>query len=147
MATLGQLQKRLLRASPSKVSKDVLKIVRKEEDVLIDANLDQLMRGEDSEGNKIDPPYASAHYANFKLTLNPAGVVDLKLTGSFHNKWRMNANNWPIYFTSTDEKEPELTEKYGSDIYGVQQESLGEINQKNILPEVQRYYKREIFGL
>lgn len=147
MATLVSLQKQLKRFTLSKISREVLRIVKANEDVLIDANLQQLMEGEDSKGNKIDPPYASANYAEFKLTLNPAGVVDLNLTGAFHGGWRMLAGRWPVTFTSTDKKTSELKGKYGSEIFGVQQNNLGEINQKNILPDVQAYYKRDIFNL
>lgn len=146
MGVLRDWQKHLRKLTPKKIERDVLKILKSEEALIVDANTEQLMRGEDSEGNVIDPPYASKHYAELKLFLNPAGVVDLNLTGAFHAKFRLVVSKgWPAYLYSTDKKAPELKEKYGKDIYGVQQESLDDIVDSSILPKVQAYYQREVF--
>jgi hypothetical protein len=148
MGKLIEWERKLRRVKEPRLEKDILKILKSEEAALVDANTDQLMRGEDSEGNEIDPPYRSRNYAEFKLFLNPAGVVDLNLTGAFHAKFKLvTSKGWPAYLYSTDKKAPELEGKYGRDIYGVQEETLGDINQSSILPKVQDYFRRDVFEL
>jgi len=147
MGKLKDFQKRLSKVKESRIEKDLLKIVKSEENLLVDANTEQLLRGEDSLGEIISPPYASKFYAEFKLHLNPAGVVDLKLTGAFHSKFKLITKGWPVRIRSTDKKAPELEEKYGEEIYGVQEETFGDINQSSIKPKVQEHFKRNVFEL
>lgn len=138
--------KGLLKWTPKRVEREVMKLLKEESDLLIDANTDALFHGEDSFGNPLDPPYRSKFYAEFKLHLNPLGVVDLKLTGAFHAKFKLIEKGPLLYIRSTDKKAPELEAKYDAElIYGVQEERLDPIIQKNLLPKVQGFYSREIF--
>lgn len=96
------------------IEKISLKVIsnNKEEivDILTDDQEDR--RGEDLNGNKFTP-YRSDVYAAFKRRLNPNGVVDRHLTGSFHDKTTLNASKYPVTFDSSDQKSDMLQGKYG----------------------------------
>lgn len=143
MGKLRNLYAKLSKLSTKDVEEEVLSIIRDNEDVIVDANTSALMRGENSDGTPVEPPYSSALYAAFKLTLNPAGVVDLNLTGDFHREFFVKAERFPITIDSKDEKTPELAEHYGrKKIFGVQPAELGKINHTNIKEGYQKYILR-----
>ncbi len=133
---LKTLHRNLKALTPERVEGLVLMIVKRNENILLDFNTQQLLEGKDSLGKPIDPIYASAHYAEFKLHLNPRGVVDLKVTGEFHNSIFLSANVFPIIFKASDPKTPELLEKYGVDILGVQKQNLKEFTFVYLLPDL-----------
>ena len=121
--------------TPERMERLLLLAIKKNENALIDYNIGQLLKGQDSLGKVLDPPYASASYSEFKLHLNPLGVVDLKVTGDFHNSIFINANDFPILFDSRDKKAPELLAKYSEDVLGVQDKNLEEFIRYTVLPD------------
>lgn len=103
-----------------------------------------MMRGEDSEGSLINPSYASPKYSEFKLYLNPRGVVDLRLTGAFQDgMYIRKSGGFPIQISSKDRKTPMLVSKYGKDIFGIQTEGK-DIIATDVLPDIQDYYRRNL---
>jgi len=133
MGKLAMIARRLKSAN---LEKAVLEIVREHEAQVIDLNLLQLDSGTDNAGKPLDPPYRSAKYADFKLTLNPKGVVDLKLTGDFWDGFFLSADQYPITFGSADIKAPELEAKYGKEIFGLDKTSMEALNKGIVLPEL-----------
>lgn len=138
MGALRDLAAKLMKISEDDITNAVLKIIRDDKSFAIDLNTGQLFSGVDSTGQMLDH-YRSPGYADFKLTLNPKGVTDLKVTGQFYASFFMNAEAFPISFSATDSKKDELTKKYGENIFGLTKESISSLN-KDILPEIQKYY-------
>lgn len=116
------------------VEKDLLTVIKEHEITALDLNTAQLMRGEDSQGHFVNPPYQSIDYAEMKLHLNPAGVVDLKLTGRFHNSFYLRAGSFPISIWARDKKTNMLVAKYGAKIFNLQQGSI-RFFQEDIKPD------------
>lgn len=116
----------------------LLDILHARENQLIDLNTGQLFKGGDAQGRMLES-YHESSYAQFKLTLNPAGVTDLKLTGSFYDKFVINTSKFPVEFTSMDTKSPKLQEHYG-DIFGLDEKSKSEFTQ-DILEDVREAYR------
>lgn len=114
----------------------VLKLLNDRADEMLQMERSRLLEGLLSTGQQISPPYASSSYAEYKLKLNPLGVVDLTLTGAFTGAFIMSATSFPIFFGSLDEKSFSLIQKYGDDIFGETQEDLDKINEE-IIPDIQ----------
>lgn len=123
----------------------ILKVIEENEPFLVDLNTAQLMRGRDSNG-QIFGTYRSQQYADFKRYVNPigGGNVDLRLTGRFHNSFYIEAKRFPVIFDARDYKTPRLTEKYGTQIFGLTKESK-ETAVEHIRGEVIDIYRRKIF--
>lgn len=89
---------------------------------ILDANIAQLEKGEDSLGNLLDE-YVWDWYAEMKQAEGskaPFGIADLKLEGDFYNGFVMKYDGSKFFITSTDGKSDELEAKYGEDIFGLQ---------------------------
>lgn len=84
---------------------------------LIKAKVDELKRGENPEGGRIGY-YRNPAYRLFKQSINPMarGTVDLILTGNFSRGIGLErAGKGKFLFDSSDEKAPDLFEKYGQE--------------------------------
>ena len=106
--------------------------VRDNEQRLIDANQTQLQQSIDSDGDWLGE-YRSIAYANLKGRPD----VDLKLTGDFYRGMFVDANKYPVVFSSRDEKTEMLTAKYGDEIFGTTKENQNKINHEAIKPAIQ----------
>jgi hypothetical protein len=144
MGKITDYYKKIAAIKPEDIERGLLKVVEESRNQAIDLNTKQLFSGRDAEGQSLGG-YRNANYAAFKRSLNPAGVVDLKLTGSFYDGFFAKTDKFPVMFSSTDEKTGELMQKYGKEIFGLDQENLEEFRQE-IKPEVQNLY-REILHL
>lgn len=93
---------------------------------IADFNREQLMDGFNKEGKKLKK-YRSSSYAQKKNQKNPSpglGNPDLYLTGRFHEAMNVKINSKVSFdIFSTDSKTPDLTKKYGKDIFGLTDES------------------------
>lgn len=132
-----------LRQMAPQQEKIVLEVVARNEPTIVDLNTAQLMEGKDSNG-QIFGEYSSAAYAEFKRSLNPRGVVDLKLTGKFHDSFYIEAARFPVFVDARDPKTGKLVEKYGSEIFGLTQESK-EAAADQLGPETLDEIKTRIF--
>lgn len=138
MGRLRDLQKQLNTFTTENVEQVILDIAKKDESFIVDLNTQQLFAGKDSAGESLEP-YRSVWYADFKLELNSAGVVDLKLTGDFYRGFFIKADSFPIQISSSDIKKDRLVEHYGQNIFGLDEKSQADFN-KDILPEVRIGY-------
>lgn len=122
----------------------LLAIVQTNKEVALDMNTGQLFKGRNSLGAFISPPYRSPIYAELKLHMNPAGVVDLNLTGSFYRGWYIQAQASPIKikFNSRDVKTKELTDKYGEEIFGLDRENLKSFASEYVKPDYLKYFRK-----
>ena len=140
MGSLRDYGAKLKEIKNDDVEKGILKIIDDNKHIAIDLNTTQLMSGKDSNGDMLDH-YRSPGYADFKLSLNPKGVTDLRVTGAFQDSFFIKDDKFPISFSATDEKTDELTKKYGEQIFGLTKESLGTLNE-DLLPYIQEYFKK-----
>lgn len=115
----------------------ILDTVKDTESVLIDISTSQLMQGEDGNENPIEPFYKSVNYAEYKLSLNPLGVVDLNNTGSFHGSFFVRVDKFPISIFATDEKVYDLVDNYGEEIFEIQVDNKDAYSKDYILPVLQ----------
>jgi hypothetical protein len=123
MSKLERFSKRLRAVSEEEIKSEVLRIIKRNRARVIELNQNQLLfEGKDSNGVKLQP-YASEWYENYKILLNPAGVVDLRVTGKFYNNFFVKADSFPIIVDSKDSKRDDLVEKYGESIFGLDEES------------------------
>jgi hypothetical protein len=131
--------------TPAKQKEDILKIIKHNEKFIVDLNRNQLLKGIDSQGSKL-LEYESEEYAEMKRKLNPLGVTDLKLTGKFHKGMYLKIENGVAVFGSTDSKTQDLVNKYGSDIFGLTQESKELLEAIKLREDALRLYKK-IYGV
>ena len=126
--------------TPERQAEDVYSIFIRYTSVILDLNTDQLMHGYDSEGQPLEP-YKSAMYAEFKLTLNPRGVVDLKLTGDFHNSFYISSKEFPLTIDAKDSKRNKLVTRYGIQIFNLTEESKKILFAGYVQGDVNQYYR------
>lgn len=138
MGKLRDLADKLKAVTVDDQEQALLGIISNHAAELIDLNTAQLFSGDDAQGVALRP-YRSPAYAALKLSLNPAGVTDLKLTGSFYRGFFTVADRFPVFLNSNDPKTGLLAEKYG-DIFGPTPKSKEEFR-GDIKPEVQDYYR------
>lgn len=117
----------------------LLGIIRKNENEILDANTEQLFKGELSTGAEIKPPYSFLTQQIKEYKNQPTDRVTLKDEGEFYQKFTLIADKFPVLFDSNSFKTPKLTEKYGDDIFGLNQKNVDELVQ-TIKPEVQAFY-------
>lgn len=137
---------KLKEQTPERQESELLKIVADHEPEIVDLNLAQLMNGLDAKGKPLRP-YAAKWYADFKKSINPKGVTDLKLTGAFHESIGLKTDRFPVESEATDPKTDELLSKYGRDVLDTPESSKDEIA-KNILgPDVLDLYARQVLKI
>ena len=140
---MGQIRDRIRKLKALSMERTVLEGFKKNSTQIIDLNKLQLDAGNDSLGRPLMPPYRNPNYAKMKLYMNPKGVVDLKLEGDFWAGFFMEADQFPITFSSSDLKSGKLVDKYGAQIFGLDQTSLGTAKQI-VLPEVHEAFRKAL---
>jgi hypothetical protein len=144
MEKVLQLLQRLRAATPEEQEKAILAIILKHAHRAIDLNIEQLMNGIDAEGRSLGE-YKSAAYAEFKRSLNPRGVVDLRLTGDWQDEMYLEADKFPVYMNSSNWKTLKLTTDFGENILGLTQENKQKFLEA-IKEDIIAYY-RSLFQL
>lgn len=141
MGVIAKYIEQLQRASDAEQTRNILVVVKRNEAIILDLNEAQMFKGIDGDFLPIYPPYASPSYAYFKLSLNPLGVVDLKLTGSFYRNRFVVADKFPVYIDDRDSKTPMLLEKYGSAVLQLTQDSKDKVAEQD-KEEIIDYYRK-----
>jgi len=144
MSKVQQYINHLGKATIAEQERQLLKIIIKNRNTMIDLNTAQLLSGKDSEGQFLQA-YRSKAYAEMKLHLNPAGVTDLYLTGAFQQHFYVRASSFPVTIFSSDPKTKELVEKYGPNIFGLAEYSRGVF--KNFTSQDVREYYDSVYRL
>lgn len=127
---LKQLSKNLGTAITAIETGEILnRAVLENQAEILDLNTAQLEKGKNSLDELLQR-YASDEYAKFKKAIGsnaPSGVPNLKLEGDFYSGFKLerDGEDWMIF--STDEKNDELVNKYGSSIFGLSEKSITEL--------------------
>ena len=108
---------------------------------IVQLNKNQLYdNGMDSKNNKLSP-YRSRYYADMKFELRGKELTDLFLKGDWQREFHIIISNDRIQYdiTSSDEKTVPLVEKYGENIFGLNQE-----NKEIAFPIIKPYLLEEV---
>lgn len=115
-------------------------------DILIKLQRVQMLMGERSDGQKIGK-YNNIPYAIKKQSINPlAGfrAVDLRLTGAFHAGIFADVRSNSVVLDSADEKAGDLINKYGEEIFGLNDKNAAEFSKKHLQPTTVKNIKNKL---
>jgi len=129
------------------VSAIAQEVIEENEQAIVQANQEQMELGLTSDGKKIGW-YSGLSYAKFKHDMNPLPpfrVPDLHLTGAFYSRMRaFPITAGTVSITSDDQKTHDLEEKYGGDIFGLQEESAIDVSENVIMPSFREKFKKQV---
>ena len=98
-------------------------------------------------GNDTNVGYRSKNYEIYKSRKNPiaGGAVDLIDTGDFVDAMKLNKGRQGRYiFGNTDTKRKLLSDKYGKDIFGLNQDVFDKYQKEIIAPRFIRKLNAEL---
>ncbi len=144
METIIQKIAELKAMTVDQQEKDILLILQKLKEVLIDMNTSQLLEGKDSKGRSLGD-YANEVYARLKRSMNPkaGGHVDLYFEGDWQDSFFMEADSFPVMFNASDWKTNMLVQNYGEDIFGITAQNLEKFIEGYFTQAIQQYYLRK----
>jgi hypothetical protein len=91
-------------------------------------------------------PYTIRTIKNKQKKGQPYDRVTLRDTGKFHNSLRVEFDDNGFYVVSTDDKAPELLEKYGKTIFRLTNKNLSTLIREHIRPSLQEKLKKYIIN-
>ncbi len=106
----------------------------------IELNKRQLKVGQDDQGKIITPPYTAMTVSIKKAKGQPYDRVTLKDTGDFQDGMNMRRVAAGNEISSYDWKTISLTQKYGVDIFGLNEKNKG-IFCNRMKPDAQKQFK------
>lgn len=146
-ASLRNLEYRL-RAFKDSLPMLLEDIVRDKEDVIVSAIADDQLyrRGINGKGEKIMDymPYTATTVRIKKKKGQPTTRVTLRDTGDFHNSMFVVFDAEGFYVTASDDKTPELIEKYGGEIFRLTDKNLTRIIRSHIRKELVKRLKKAV---
>lgn len=146
-ASLRNLEYRL-RAFKDSLPMLLEDIVRDKEDVIVSAIADDQLyrRGINGKGEKIMDymPYTTTTVRIKKKKGQPTTRVTLRDTGDFHNSMFVVFDAEGFYVTASDDKTPELIEKYGDKIFRLTDKNLTRIIRSHIRKELVKRLKKAV---
>ena len=116
---LSKLQK--IKSEAHKAQEVIDEVVLENKELLIEANVSQMERGEYNDGKKIAPSYAKSTIARKIAKGQPIDRVTLKDSGDFHESMDMAKAPGGWDFGSYVTYQPFLVKKYTDKIYGITQ--------------------------
>ena len=120
---MSEVLKQLQAYSRINQSKVLAESVEANKDAIVDLNRDQLRRGQKGDGDMVG--YRSSAYLNYKRSLSSyfaGNKTDLYLTGDFQKGMNGKIFGTEFEIGSTDSKTSEILEKYGEQIFELNQE-------------------------
>lgn len=135
----------------SAVIDEIKAILEKHPEAVEDANIAQMWKGKDSDNDRIYPlsPRPStlpSGYTSYTTKLKqlrgqPTDRVTLKDDGDFYRSVYVifKANHLELW--AKDRKTMKLSLKYGREIFGLTQDSIIELSNETIAPELMKWFK------
>lgn len=148
MGKLLDLHNRLQQLTPERIEKEVLVIVKDNEQVATNMNTDQLFSGQDSKGKNL-PSYSRRSVEVFGKQDGPMKLFE---TGDFYRGFFVKADKYPIVFESSDRKTgniADLLESKGhepDDIYGLNKTNLTDFSRSYVLEDFRKFI-RDFLGI
>lgn len=142
---LRRFTERINQLTPAVMNGIVASSLNANKEIFADLITGQLEQGIKGDGENLKT-YASAEYAAFKRSIGSKSspVTDLKLTGAYHRSIMLEASKDKAAIVSTDNKDEELSLKYGDEIKQLTPESKKEGRQQ-IKPDMQIRINKIIF--
>lgn len=127
------------------LEREVLKVVKDNDNIAIDLNTDAQLfeKGIDSNNDLLPGPYANRTIDDKRLKGQRTDHITLRDTEDFHNSFFMNASSFPVIIDASDSKTSELKSEWGEGIFGLTTDSQSEFNAE-ILPDLQDVYKKAV---
>lgn len=135
-----------IRQIRKRLDKIIIDAVKENEHIVIDLNTEQLWQGKESTGEPITPGYRPMTISIKSIKGQPTNRVTLKDEGDFYRGFFVNYGNDWFALGSDDEKAQKLERKYGTDIYGLTQESIDELCEY-IKEDVEKFIEDEFIKL
>lgn len=132
----------------SGIDKIIVDASERNKDEFADIQTDQMQKGKNSEGGSIGRLRSPAYSQRKKNRggVAPFGQVDLRNTGKFQRGVFAKVSATGILLDSTDSKTEELTEKYGEEIFGYNEDSK-DVVPEVLIPSVVFQIRRDIIGI
>lgn len=134
-----------LTAYQSNLNRRVIDQVRRNEAEVLRLNTeDQLFeRGVDNQGEAVRPAYTANTVAYKRRKGQPTDRVTLKDTGAFHRSFFVlyEADEFTLY--ADDTKAPKLFKKYGNNVIGLTEQSIGHLAER-IRPDLIEDLRKEL---
>lgn len=148
MATIAQFSQRLSRIASKEALTLILFVeIKKAEKFFLEAQKEQLGRGENVDGNIIGTySFATEQLAKLENTRQPkiAGEpYNFQYYGDFFDDMVLDVFADKASFYSEDSKTAELVKKYKG-LFGLQDETLKNVIQKYIVPAFQKQVRKEL---
>jgi hypothetical protein len=132
MATLDKIIDSISKVDPVEVIFDVLK---RDQQTIIKLNQDQLLEGKLNSGKStgeysfgsMSKPYVMEKIARGRIDRSILPHVNLFNEGHFYRGFKVIFGRWFFSLYSTDSKSMELQEKYTTEIFGLEPESVDEL--------------------
>lgn len=140
MCTIAELNRRFGNLN---LRRELPVIIEDRELEIVTENKNQLLHGLDGDGDEISPGYALYTYSldkNMMNSLPTFGTPDLKYTGAFYSGFMLqNVTQEGFEITSSDNKTPGLTRKYGPAIFSLSKASWEKLNREVFGPDIRQY--------
>lgn len=145
ISKLRKLIQRINSITPEVMNQIIASSMEANKEIFADLITGQLEQGIKGDGENL-LSYRSAEYAAFKRSIGSKSspVADLKLSGKYHRSIILEANKNKAAIVSSDEKDAELSLKYGVEIKQLTGQSKKEGRQQ-IKPDMQLRLNRFIF--
>lgn len=131
MATILSLLKRFEAIDTDKICVETME---ESTGAIAEKNKEQLFSGENAEGSEIKPGYTPFTIAIKQSKGQPTDRVTLRDTGSFYQGIYVNVQNEQIVSGSTDVKTLKLLDKYGNEIFGLNDRFKIEVIRETVRP-------------
>lgn len=111
---------------------------------IIDLNVLQMDQGTDSAGEAIEPPYRPLTISIKQMKGQPFNMVTLEDEGDFKHYITIEYRGNDMFIFSKDWKNKKLTDKYGWQIFGLNDKNLAYIRLE-CLPFIMDYVRLQIY--
>ena len=146
MGKLLDLTARLHQLTPERMEKELLIVIKDNQDVATNMNTDQLFGGEDAKGKKL-PDYSRRSVEVFGKESGPMTLFE---TGDFYRGFFLKADKFPVVFESSDRKTGKIADLLESkehnpdDIYGLNKTNLTDFARSYVLEAYQNFIRNFI---
>lgn len=127
------------------VSEISLQGLKRKKEEAFDLNTDDQLfsKGIDSEGKSLGT------YAPLTIKLRseaglPVDRITTRVTGDFHDAWEGNFTKWPVPFTSSDSKTPDLIFLFGVSIFGLTDDNIDVLLDDGLRDEITESVEKNI---
>lgn len=134
MTTILDMKRRFESLNTNEI---IEKVMQESTEQIADLNAQQMFAGQRADDTETEPPYAPLTVAIKRLKGQPTDRVTLRDTGAFYRGITAKIEGDQVVVRSTDEKAPELQDKYG-DIFGLDTQFKGEVIRETIKPAIKK---------